>query len=103
LAEAGSYGAARTGTWLWAVLVGAVLLVMKFILFAALVPTAWSERVRDTERAWLQDGLGPGTADAVIARAGALAPLAGLPLWSWVAVPLAGLIGIAVANAQKRL
>ena len=55
----GATATARTGNWLWAVLVGATLLVMEFILFAALVPTAWSERVRDTELAWLQEGLGP--------------------------------------------
>ena len=116
MAEAGSYGTARSGNWLWAVLVGATLLLMDFILLAALVPTAWSERVRDTELAWLQDGLGARTAAAVVQRAdgwygtlfvatkvvetsyritlpsdedvkraGALSPLATLPLWSWVA------------------
>ena len=116
MAEAGGNGTARAGNWLWAVLVGATLLAMEFVLFASLVPTAWSERVRDTELAWLQQGLGPRTTDAVIARAGhwyqtlfvapglvatsyriilpneadvaragALSPLAELPLWSWVA------------------
>jgi len=71
--------------------------------------------VRTTELAWLHEGLGPSTADAVVERtedwydtlfvtpglvatsyritvpnedavqrAGALAPLATLPLWSWV-------------------
>ena len=45
MAEAGSYSAARTGNWLWAVLVGAVLLVMELIVFAALVPAAWSRQV----------------------------------------------------------
>jgi hypothetical protein len=69
LAEAGSYGTARTGNWLWAVLVGAVLLVMELILFAALVPATWSQQVRDTELAWLHQGLGPSTANAVIERA----------------------------------
>ena len=116
MAEAGSGGTVRAGNWLWAVLVGAMLLAMEFILFASLVPTAWSERVRDTELTWLQQGLGPRTTDAVIGRAehwyqtlfvapglvatsyriilpnetdveraGALSPLAELPLWSWVA------------------
>jgi len=96
--------------------VGAILLVMEFILFAALVPAAWSEQVRDTELAWLQQGLGTRTAnvvveraehwyeklfvapglvatsyritlpsDADVQRAGALSPLAALPVWSWVA------------------
>ena len=69
MAEAGSYGAARTGNWLWALLVGATLLLMEFILLAALVPTAWSERVRDTELAWLHAGLGARTATAVVQRA----------------------------------
>lgn len=116
MAEAGSYGSARTGNWLWALLVGAILLVMELILFAALVPASWSERVRATELAWLHQGLGPSTADAVVERAddwygtlfvkpglvetsyritlpndedvqraGALSPLAALPLWNWVA------------------
>jgi hypothetical protein len=69
VAEAGAYSEARTGNWLWALLVGAILLVMEFILLAALVPASWSERVRDTELAWLQDGLGARTADAVVERA----------------------------------
>ena len=42
---------------------------MEFILLAALVPTSWSERVRDTERVWLHEGLGATTADAVVERA----------------------------------
>jgi hypothetical protein len=69
VAEAGAYSEARTGNWLWALLVGAILLVMEFVLFAALVPASWSEQVRDTELAWLQDGLGARTADAVVERA----------------------------------
>ena len=116
MAEGGTYSEARTGNWLWTLLVGAILLVMELILFAALVPATWSERVRDTELAWLHQGLGPSTANAVIERAehwygalfvepglvatsyritlpneedvdraGALSPLAALPLWSWVA------------------
>jgi hypothetical protein len=133
LAEAGSYGTARTGNWLWAVLVGAVLLVMELILFAALVPATWSQQVRDTELAWLHQGLGPSTANAVIeraehwygalfvepalvetsyritlpneedvARAGALSPLASLPLWSWVAGRL-DVIWAAFYQALQRL
>jgi hypothetical protein len=116
MAEAGTYSEARTGHWLWALLVGAILLVMELVLFAALVPATWSERVRDTELAWLRQGLGPSTAHAVVERAehwygalfvepglvetsyritlpneedvdraGALSPLATLPLWTWVA------------------
>jgi hypothetical protein len=69
MAEAGAYSAARSGNWLWALLVGAILLVMELILFAALVPGAWSERVRDTELAWLHEGLGATTANAVVQRA----------------------------------
>ena len=69
MAEAGSYSEARNGNWLWALLVGATLLLMEFILLAALVPTSWSERVRDSELAWLQDGLGPRTTDTVVERA----------------------------------
>jgi hypothetical protein len=69
VAEVGAYSEARTGNWLWALLVGAILLVMEFLLFAALVPASWSERVRDTELAWLKEGLGARMADAVVERA----------------------------------
>jgi hypothetical protein len=133
MAEAGSYGSARTGNWLWALLVGAILLVMELILFAALVPASWSERVRSTELAWLHQGLGPTTAKAVIERAddwygdlfvapglvetsyritlpsdkdvqraGALSPLATLPLWAWVAGRLE-VIWAAFYQALQRL
>ena len=133
MAEAGSYSEARTGNWLWALLVGAILLVMELILFAALVPAAWSERVRNTELAWLHQGLGPSTADAVVERAehwygalfvspglvatsyritlpsdadvqraGALSPLAKLPLWTWVAGRLE-VIWAAFDQALQRL
>jgi hypothetical protein len=133
VAEGGAYSEARTGTWLWALLVGAILLVMELFLFVALVPTAWSERVRATELAWLQEGLGPSTADAVVERAedwyetlfvapglvatsyritlpneddvqraGALAPLATLPLWSWVEGRLE-VIWAAFCQALQRL
>ncbi len=133
MAEAGSYSEARTGNWLWALLVGAILLVMELILFAALVPATWSERVRATELAWLQHGLGPSTAKAVVERAeqwyaalfvepglvetsyritlpndedvqraGALSPLATLPLWTWVAGRLE-VIWAAFHQALQRL
>jgi len=133
MAEAGSYGSARTGNWLWALLVGAILLVMELILFAALVPASWSERVRATELAWLHQGLGSSTANAIveraehwysalfiepglvetsyritlpndqdIAHAGALSPLATLPLWTWVAGRLE-VIWAAFHQALQRL
>jgi len=133
MAEAGTYSAARTGTWLYALLVGAILLVMELILFAALVPAAWSERVRDMEMVWLHDGLGAHTADAVaeraqhwydtlfvsvglvetsyritlpsdadVQRAGALSPLATLPVWSWVAGRL-DVIWAALYQALQRV
>jgi hypothetical protein len=133
LAEAGAYGQARTGNWLWALLVGAILLTMEFVLFAALVPASWSERVRDTELAWLHEGFGARTANAVVERverwyrtlfvapglvetsyritlssevdvqrAGALSPLAALPVWSWVAGRLE-VIWAALYQALQRL
>jgi hypothetical protein len=133
MAEARTYSEARTGNWLWALLAGAILLVMELILFAALVPATWSQQVRDTELDWLHQGLGPSTANAVIARAehwyaalvvepglvetsyritlpnaedvaraGALSPLATLPLWSWVAGRLE-VIWAAFYQALQRL
>jgi hypothetical protein len=112
----GESGEARRGNWLWTLLTGALLVVMELVLLAALVPASWSETVRATERAWLEQGLGADGAKAVVmqaedwyerlfvasglvaasyrltlptdqdvAQAGALAPLATLPLWSWVA------------------
>jgi hypothetical protein len=111
----GSRSEARTGNWLWTLLVGGILLVMEFVLFAALIPTDWSEHVRSKEQVWLRTGLTGETADRVVARAerwygtlfedsglvaatyritlpssrdldraGALSPLASLPVWSWV-------------------
>jgi len=133
VADAGGYSEARTGNWLWAFLVGAILLAMEFILFAALVPASWSERVRETELAWLKQGLDTRTANAVIdraerwygalfvapglvetsyritlpndedvERAGALSPLATLPLWTWVAGRLE-VIWAALHQALQRL
>jgi hypothetical protein len=133
VAEAGTNSEAHTGNWLWAFLVGAILLVMEFILFAALVSASWSERIHDTELAWLQEGLGAKTANAVVERAehwygtlfvapglvatsyrialpsdvdvqraGALSPLATLPLWSWVAARLE-VIWAALFQALQRL
>ena len=69
MAEAGADSEARTGNWLWTLLVGAIHSAMEFILFAALVPASWSEQVRDTELTWLQAGLGVRTANAVVERA----------------------------------
>jgi hypothetical protein len=133
VADAGAYSEARTGNWLWALLVGAILLTMEFVLFAALVPAVWSERVSDTELTWLKEGLGTRTADAVVERAehwygtlfvapglvetsyritlpsdidvqraGALSPLATLPLWSWVAGRL-DVIWAALYQAFQRI
>ena len=133
MAEVGVYSEARSGNWLWALLVTTILLAMEFLLFAALVPASWSERVRDTELTWLQQGLGtmtttavveraehwyatlfvaPGLvdtsyrislpSDADVRRAGALSPLAGLPLWSWVAGRL-DVIWAALYQALQRL
>jgi hypothetical protein len=133
VAEARAYSEARTGNWLWALLVGAILLAMEFVLFAALVPASWSERVRDTELTWLQQGLGTMTATAVVERAehgyrtlfvapglletsyritlpsetdvqraGALSPLAALPVWSWVTGRLE-VIWAALYQALQRL
>jgi hypothetical protein len=126
-------GEARTGNWLWALLVGAILLLMELILLAALIPSEWSERVQATELEWLQEGLGPDRTQSVVARAdrwyavlfvgpglvdtsyritlpsdadveqaGALAPLAGLPIWSWVRGRLE-VIWAAVRQALQRL
>jgi hypothetical protein len=60
---------ARRGQGIWALLVGAVLLGMELVVLAALVPVSWSERVRETEAAWLRAGLGEATAGAVRASA----------------------------------
>ncbi len=110
-------GEARAGNWLWALVVGAILLLMELVLLAALIPSTWSQRVQATERAWLQEGLGADRARIVVERAdrwyatlfvtpglvetsyritlpseadvrhaAALAPLAGLPIWSWQAL-----------------
>jgi hypothetical protein len=126
-------GEARSGNWLWALLVGAVLLLMELILLAALIPSEWSERVQATELEWLQEVLGPDRTRRVVARAdrwygvlfvspglvatsyritlpsdtdvqhaGALAPLAGLPIWSWVRDRL-DVIWAAVRQAVQRL
>jgi hypothetical protein len=106
---------ARTGSWAFTLVTGSILFLMEFIFFAALVPTDWSADVRATERAWMQDELGPETTGAILARtdaiyglllertglvagsyrillpsaedtarAGALDPLARMPLWEWV-------------------
>jgi hypothetical protein len=129
----GEPGEARRGNWLWTLLTGALLVVMELVLLAALVPESWSETVRATERAWLEQGLGAAGAKAVVTQAedwyerlfvatgmvaasdrlvlpsaqdiegaGALAPLATLPLWSWVAGRLK-VIWAAVHQVLQRL
>jgi len=126
-------GEARTGNWLWALVVGAVLLLMELVLLAALIPSTWSQRVQATERAWLQEGLGPDRARVVVERAdrwyttlfvtpglvetsyritlpseadvrhaAGLAPLAGLPIWSWLRGRLE-VIWAALYQALQRL
>ncbi len=52
-------------SWLWGLTVAIVLFVMEFILLSALVPTEWSNRVRDQESAWMHQRLGPNTAEAI--------------------------------------
>jgi hypothetical protein len=55
--------------WLWGTTVAVTLLVMEFILLSALVPTAWSNRVRDLEDQWLRETMGAGTAALILASA----------------------------------
>jgi ABC-type Co2+ transport system permease subunit len=74
---------------------------VEFILFAALVLPSWSERVRDTERAYALRGI------AVLVMLVALLlflplplPVLGVPV---VTALIGLLVGATVANAQKRL
>jgi hypothetical protein len=62
---------AGEGSRLWRLFAGTLLLVMEFVLFAALVPTDWQAEVRATELATTAATLSPGTARAVQARADA--------------------------------
>jgi hypothetical protein len=55
--------------WLWSTTVAVTLVVMEFILLSALVPTAWSNRVRDLEDRWLNDLMGAETAELVLTSA----------------------------------
>jgi len=56
-------------SWLWATTVAVTLLVMEFILLSALVPTDWSNRLRDQETRWIGAELGSETAGAIFATA----------------------------------
>jgi len=51
------------------VTVATTLIVMEFILLSALVPTDWSNRVRDRENQWLRETMGHETAALVVASA----------------------------------
>jgi hypothetical protein len=55
--------------WLWGTTVAVTLVVMEFILLSALVPTEWSNRVRDLEDRWLKDLMGAETAELVLTSA----------------------------------
>jgi hypothetical protein len=59
---------ARSG-WLWGLTVAVILFVMEFILLSALVPTEWSNRIRDQEIRWISEGMGVSTAEAIFATA----------------------------------
>ncbi|MFE8033918.1 DUF4400 domain-containing protein [Thiohalocapsa marina] len=56
-------------SWLWTTSVTLGLLLMEFILLSALVPTEWSNRVRDQEIRWISAELGVASATAVFATA----------------------------------
>ena len=56
-------------SWLWATTVAVTLLVMEFILLSALVPTDWSNRIRDQEIGWISAEMGVATAEAIFATA----------------------------------
>jgi len=69
--ESGLGDGARAGEGgrLWRLFAGTLLLVMEFVVFAALVPTDWQAEVRATELAALAATLSPATVRAVQARA----------------------------------
>jgi hypothetical protein len=73
MAEPGLGDGARTGegSRLWRLFAGTLLLVMEFVVFAALVPIGWQAGVRETEFAALAATLSPATVRAVQARADA--------------------------------
>jgi hypothetical protein len=56
-------------SWLWRTSVGVGLLIMEFILLSALVPTEWSNRIRDQEIRWISEGMGVSTAETIFATA----------------------------------
>jgi hypothetical protein len=63
-----SAGKESKGIWLWAVFSTVTLFFLEFVLFAALIPTAWSEQAIATERLWLIMAQGEAAATAVIER-----------------------------------
>ena len=73
MAEPGLGDGARAGegSRLWRLSAGTLLLVMEFVVFAALVPIGWQAGVRETEFAALAATLSPATVRAVQARADA--------------------------------
>jgi hypothetical protein len=73
MAEPGLGDGARAGegSRLWRLFAGTLLLVMEFVVFAALVPTDWQAQVRATDVANLSAALAPATVHAVQARADA--------------------------------
>jgi hypothetical protein len=61
-------GSESKGVWLWAIFSTITLFVLEFIFFAALIPSAWSERAIELERGWLMQAQGEVSARAVIDR-----------------------------------
>jgi hypothetical protein len=59
-------GRESRGLWLWAVFSTLMLFILEFVLFAALIPSAWSEYAITTERQWLVSAQGDASAAAVI-------------------------------------
>lgn len=52
----------RRGNLAWALVAGALMVLLELVFFAGLVTRGWAERVRVTEAAWLAEGVGPDTA-----------------------------------------
>jgi hypothetical protein len=69
--DLGEGARAGEGSRLWRLVAGTLLLVMEFVVFAALVPIDWQAEVRETEFAALAATLSPATVRAVQARADA--------------------------------
>lgn len=55
--------------WLWGTTVAVILLVMELILLSALVPTDWSNRVREMEDRWLREAMGAEHAGLIVTAA----------------------------------